>query len=424
MAKRRGRKAQQRLLKTQTADYNPVLSVTPFYHSSIYHHRPPFYRFLHVPLMLADSRVRMAMLAYKGTITSLARFYVDEGDEQEANESEIKKYAVRQLTRWWRNSASKMLDSLAWGWFAGEPLYRVNNLGQTAFRGMREFRPMDVWPITKNGELVGIELHPYGNIADEPDTMKYHYLGGMKAFWHTHWRNEGRWWGQSRLYGAFQPWLDLHKYGGGYGLRDKYYYRHVYHGDIGRYPAGSVQDDNGDLVASKDVMRDILEKARAGEVIGLPSTRDEQSKEYLWDIQARNTGTAADDIRAYVKDLRCEMTEGMGIPEEVFQAAESGSGYSGRKIPEEAFRGMLTEVIFWMVNDFDEQILRPLIKFNFGYVPDYEIIPFGIMKEDFNARQAVEGGRELGGASGDPVTADGKTIPQKAAEAAQLKLAV
>ena len=75
------------------------------------------------------------------------------------------------------------------------------------------------------------------------------------------------------------------------------------------------------------------------------------------------------------------MTEGLGLSEEIFQAAETGSGFSGRKIPETAVRGILTQVVYWLVHDADRQIIRPLVR-QHGLEGDYTIIPFGLIEED------------------------------------------
>ena len=70
-------------------------------------------------------------------------------------------------------------------------------------------------------------------------------------------------------------------------------------------------------------------------------------------------------------------------------ANEGGSGFSGRRIPQQAFQGALSEISFWMVHDMDCQVFRPLVKKNFGIEPQYEIQPFGLADVEGMARDDV-----------------------------------
>jgi len=112
-----------------------------------------------------------------------------------------------------------------------------------------------------------------------------------------------------------------------------------------------------------------------------------------------------------VDDLKGDISEGMGVPDEVIEAAETGSGYSGRRIPQNALRGMLSEVANFLIQDLNDQILEPLIRRNFGEVPDYEIQTFGLV------RDADEG-------MGEAVAAPGVEIPESATAKAALSIAV
>ena len=110
-----------------------------------------------------------------------------------------------------------------------------------------------------------------------------------------------------------------------------------------------------------------------------PGTRYEDGGR-KWEIDTPSPGPGAAPVLEYHNDLKEEIFEGMGVPNEVAQATETGSGYSGRKVPQEAFMSMLQEIVNWLIYDFDQQVLRPMIHFNFS-VKDhpYEIIPFGLL---------------------------------------------
>lgn len=364
-------------------DYEPAsvyLAANAYYN---WRRRPPFHRLFHVPAMLQDQRVQMTLMILKGMISSLSKFYVSEGESEEENESDVKRFLVEEIERFWRVGSGRVLSALEWGWFAAETVYKIDSKGRYRFDGFIDFRQKDCVPVTLDGEFVGFELRR---------GSKSKFIGGQKAFWHVHNRQAHPWWGESRLRGAFAPWLDKHDEGGANDARRLYYYKHVFQGETIYHPPGSHIDSQGNSTPNADLARRLVEKAKTGGVYVLPSQFDPTTKQRVWAIEDRSRDSAADDIRDYCRDLDREISEGMGLSEEIFQAAETGSGYSGRKIPETATRGSLTELVYWIIQDADQQIFRPLVKMNFGYVPDYEIIPFGLVE---TAMQEEEEIREI-----------------------------
>ena len=397
------------LLKTYSGRYQPPQVLWGSSGYWLYRDKPPFRRFWHVPAMIADPRITMALLTIKGALTSLARFYIDESycndGDYEAPDSEIKQFAVKQITRWWRNSVSFMLEAMEWGWTGGEPLYRVQKDGKIGFDKIRWFESRDIYPVTKNGEFVGLELRPRGAGGHGM------FLGGEKAFWHVHWRNRHRWWGWSRLFGAYEPWLDLHSEGGGIDIRRKWYYKHAYQGKRLYHPPGTYIDDQGKRIPWKEIARSLVEQERAGGIFVFDSIYHEGTKNPLWKIEdPPSSGDGGLDVREYIYDLKREIVEGLGVSEELFRAAETGSGYSGRSIPEKAFRGILTDIVQWMIVDFDEQILRPLIRRNFGEEPEYEIQVFGLVEQEDEVRAMTTG--------------NGAVVPNESAQKAKAASAV
>lgn len=422
------------LLKTFTASYEVPYSA--YFHS--YHllrRQVPFHRFIHVPLMVADSRVGMGLMAIRGVVTSLSRFYVDEGGDADDvnNPSEIKKFVLRQIRRFWRNAATSLLGALEYGFYGAEPIYRFSEQSLFEYDELKSLHPRDIRPVTLHGKRVGILLKRPGATDDAGEQ----YLGGEKSFWHVHWRERDRWFGQSRLFGSFQPWMEMYAHGGGIDVRRLYYHMRVFQNDVIRYPEMSYPDasDPNKVVPAKFIAQEIGEKQRAGAAIALPSTRDANG-ELLWDLVTREHQSASADVRDYLSDLKREILEGMGIPEEVVQAASSGSGYSGRRVPDQIFRGLLQEVVTWMIHDFDDQVIRPLIRFNFNQEPDYEIVTFGLVSREDGDQQLAEKDRSISAAtSPNPdeekaqlnmgvIQTSERTIPQSAIQLAQLDVAV
>lgn len=362
--------APTRLLEHKTQDYewrNRWGYGSVWYYN--FRRKPPFLRLLHVPAMLMNSRVQIVLQTFEGAITSLSHFFVKEDNE------EIKQFLITQIERWWRNSASKMIyAALPYGYYGAETMYRMDEKGRLAFNYLKSFQAQDIYPVTLKGELVGLELR---NVSGS----KKRYIGEEKKLWHVHWRELHPWWGQSRLYGAYEPWLDLISEGGATDVRRYYFYRNSIQNDVGYYPDRNVPDENGTDVYAGDVMRSMIEKQRAGGVYSFPSTRDMNGNRE-WEIETKDTTGGEQGVLDFPEALKDEISEGMGMSSEVYKAADTGSGFSGRRIPESAFRGILTNIVQWMVSDIDEQSFRPLVKHNFQVEPSYEIIPFGIVRDE------------------------------------------
>ena len=74
--------------------------------------------------------------------------------------------------------------------------------------------------------------------------------------------------------------------------------------------------------------------------------------------------------------------------------AEGTGAYAGRRIPMEAFYAMLQEILFWLITDVDQQVLRQLVAVNFGPQLEYEIVPFGLVTPSQEEQQQQAGAQQ------------------------------
>ena len=380
----------------ETASPEPLLTKKlpkyemPELHSAyMFHGRlPPFSVFRHVPMMEKEPRIQLAMEYIKGTITSRAMFYVDETGSERGPEDEhrfgvedgeqpaskMKKFIMEQLQRWWTTSARSQMMALDYGFFGAEVNYCIRN-NMTSFHSMTRIAPMDCSPVSLDGDLVGMVVKNHTGVGRV-------YIGGPKKLWHVQRREQNKFWGRSRYAAAYDPWMDLVHEGGAKDIKRLYFHKNVYQGDTIYFPADGITllPDGTTEPAAKTAQRLVTQK-RTGAAISLPSLFDESGNR-LWEIVNHETGSAGQQLLDNIDKLKDEMTEGIGVPRELIEAAETGSGYSGRKVPQDAFHGMLAEILFWMVHDFDEQVIKPLVRMNFGITePNYQIIPFGLVEE-------------------------------------------
>jgi len=70
--------------------------------------------------------------------------------------------------------------------------------------------------------------------------------------------------------------------------------------------------------------------------------------------------------------------EGIGVPNELIEAAETGSGYSGRAIPLEGFLQGQQEIANALLQLFVTQCLRPLVYWNRHYFQQFGPLDFEV----------------------------------------------
>lgn len=177
--------------------------------------------------------------------------------------------------------------------------------------------------------------------------------------------------------GAYEPWLEKCGRHGAKQSRQLWFKKGAFSGGSIRYPIGKTSYDDGQggqvTIDNQDLARQIAEDVMAGGVMSLPSTTDKNGN-YVWVYEPPKAGNEVRNILDYPEQLDKEILIGFGIPPELVSAATVGSGYSGRAIPAQMFFSSLDEVVALLVKAIDEQIIRNLVRVNFGK-QEYEIIP-------------------------------------------------
>jgi len=225
----------------------------------------------------------------------------------------------------------------------------------------------------------------------------------------VHNREIHQWYGRSRLFGAYFPWLELWSEGGLRDIRRLFFHKYAYAGETGRHPNGGEVID-GRTVTYRDIMREMLEKRKTGAVVVLPSTTNDTGN-YLWQIDPAAAPAPPEGVMEYIQDIRTELLEGMGIPPEVVSTDGVGA-YSGRSIPMDAFYSILQEIINTITADLSNQILRVLVDVNFGHEIPFEVVPFGLTfapstpSDKVDEAQQQQPTQDEGGAFGMPVVDD------------------
>lgn len=387
MRKRKSEVDEKQLTGTPlTAAYEPAGYTIGFYHQR---QRPIFMPLIHVPMMLPDARIQFGLGLIRGAIKTLAKPTV------ECNESSVGEFLQKQVDRFWCAGLTRALRCLEWGWSANEILYQRNEEGLVEFKGLKDIQSPDAKAVAYQGKLVGCTISGLHANSDSSGLGHKFFMGGPKLLWSVYRRDLNQYYGQSRLYGAFNPWWEKWSEGGFRDMRRLWYYKNAFRSPIIRHPDGSVTLPDGSITTHKEIARSIGEWLRSGFQLTLPSTKDAGGN-FLWEIEDAKGNDTPGGLLDYGGDINAELFEGLGIPEEVVASEAYGFGSSsGRSVPMIGFLSSLHEIAEWTVADLKEQCLETLVYVNFKKQVPFEIkIPS--LVENFMPFEPVDQNQDTG----------------------------
>ncbi len=308
-------------------------------------------------------------------------------------DANAKTYIEQQYDRFWRRGVPKTLRTmLEFGFAPGEQLFGVAD-GKLHWKDLLDIHPFDAVPLERTsrehaGEFAGLRVN-MGNGRRGSTRVE---VGVRHAWWVANDPEFGNLYGRSRLAGAFMPWMEKRGRKGACDVRRLWYQKNAYSGGMLRYPPGDTVLPDG-TINNQDLARQILEKYESGGALVLPSDMDGQGN-FLWVYDPPKLNGELAGVLDYVERLDKEILLGLGIPPEVMQAEDTGSGYSGRAIPAQAFFASLDEIAGNLVETFDRMALNYLVKLNFGRVR-YDVRPRSLVANV--AREAKDAGTQDGG---------------------------
>lgn len=351
-----------------TADYEPPdLALSAHF----FHPNRPLFTLWHVDAMLTDARVRFGLDLLRGPIITNSLFNVY------TKNPIVKKFVDAQIKRFWRTSIQVALRVMDYGFLGCEVIYRsVDNLLQ--FDKLKFLHPHNTRVVTRKGNYIGMEVTRCG-FGNDSKTV---YVGRPKSFWTIHARDSHIWYGRSRLRGAFLAWNEIWS---DHGFRDQrrvWFYKNAYAGPKIGYPPGSTASEvEGDPpLDHRTIAQEMADKMVSGTGVTYPVV-GAGTQQGGWIIEDPRPIPIPEGLLEYGDQLRDEIWEGMGIPPEVARAEGTGA-FAGRRVPQQAFYSVLQEILQDIITDFDEQILMPMVRMNFGTKQNYEIECYGLMRSD------------------------------------------
>lgn len=297
------------------------------------------------------------------------------GEPVSANPA-VTQFVLTHAQKLWHECVPQLQDSgYPYGWAPGEHVYKQVD-GKLVWSHVKDFHPQDAYILMSDFEPIGIRI--YGVRRNQGKATDLWFASGAipaKACWYSHRARFGHLYGRSQLIGAWRPWRRLGWREGVEQVIDAAIYRGGYAGPVVKHPPEQMQTARTGVPATqdnrrdaRDVARQMVEYAKAGAGFTMSSAQytAQQGGGAKWSIE---WPTQVMDVMPLVKAanyMEDQIFYGVGVPPELIRASGTGSGYSGRNIPREAFLCQQQHIADAFLKMLVDQVIRPLVLLNFG----------------------------------------------------------
>lgn len=382
-----------------TEGYRPTLPLWALFTSDTV---PQFYLLRDIELMLIHPIVRSALEYFKGGLAG-AEFWGGPKPEDPHDEvglpisenPEVSAFVAEQCLRFWDRGVPQLQAGYEYGWCAGENLYaQEDGSGKLYWDGILQFSPRDVYLLTHNAVPVGVRVKQIANTqAELAGTTSSVGVADLwmaskdvpgKGMWYAHNPRYSQFYGQSQLLGAWRPWRRLGWKDGAESNIDLGFYRFWCRGPVVYFPDEDMQtgtaapamatafDSQGrPRRFARDVARQLAEWYKSGAGVGLPSAKysSDMGGGDKWKLELPDSTLNVEGGIVYAKHLWDQIRYGVGVPPELMESSEGGSGFNGRMVPLYAFLEQQQKIADALLLLFVRQVLIPLVRWNFGAVP-------------------------------------------------------
>ena len=354
----------KRLRQALLPKNSPPLQPAPNRHAANMPDPIPPFQLTTAEMMRFDPQVRIGLGARNGLLLT-ARVQAESDDPQ------VARWVQQQWDCLWARHASLMLLAKVYGFLPVEVkldlVRRGEFAGMVSASALRARPPIQTRLLVHGEELVGFSWKKPG-ANDQVRLAPQALLCTFGAEFDNHY-------GCSLLERAYPAWYEKYSDGGVKQTLRQRMVKDAYLGDVLWYPPDrKVETADGRTIRWEEIAREIVDNRTSGGALTLPLLYDQDGKRLVDYTPPHDTGSAS-AIFSWKRDNDLEIWKALEIPPEILEASQTGSCYSGRWIPFTvaltAVQGELTE----LVHCVDRDILRPLVKLNFGPFVDYEIRP-------------------------------------------------
>jgi hypothetical protein len=344
-------------------------SVAPAAHSPLQGRLPPF-QLPTAELMRFDPQIRIGLGARNGLLLG-AQIDV-RGDRQD-----VVRFVERQWSRLWCAGANQLLRAKLYGFLPLEAQFRQITHGE--FRrllevvALREHHPRTARLLVRDGDIAGFTVPLAGDRVRRVLAPQ-----GLVCTYGAEFDNP---YGCSLLERAYPAWHEKWMEGGVKQTVRLRMIKDAYLGDILWYPPDrKVELADGRSVSWQEVARDVVANRVSGGALTLPMVYDHEGRRLVDYSPPRDTGNAS-AIFQWKRDNDLEIWKALEVPPEIIEAAHTGSGYSGRWIPFAVALSAVQAELGEVVRCVNRDLLRPLVRLNFGVDEVYELQPRSLVEE-------------------------------------------
>jgi 2'-5' RNA ligase len=270
---------------------------------------------------------------------------------------------------------------------------------------VRAVEPLDaqarVWneEHERAGELAGFDVAPHGALMPQRASSNL-TICSPHLFWFAGHGDLTQFHDAPPLSGCFEPWLEKRGRGAAIQSRKLWFKKAAWRGGILYYPEGVSNvgtAESPQYVDNQDLARQALDTLEAGGTMAISSDVNPATNQRKWEYIPPESYSDVAGLREYPQDLDREILTGAGIPPEVLEASEVGSGWSGRMVPLMGYLGTVDELAGLLLESCDSW-LAPLVALNFGENAWYEVKPQSLVDELQQQQQqgAMPGGGQPG----------------------------
>ena len=322
--------------------------------------------------------------------------------EFETKNPELGEWLRKQWDVIWGKNWFKITQAKQWGYQGLEVLMKEDETtGFIDVIGLRDFSPFDARALSSEGETVGLRIRGHVRNAGAAGQGRLLMPQALWVPFASRWGNPYGW---SIMRGAHSPWWEKWMTGGVKKVTQIRMIKDGYRGLMGRYPLdGKVTTDDGTELSWRDIIREVLENMNAAASVVLPSILDADGNQLL-DIVPQPEAPDPKAIFEWGSRVDREIWFAQDVPQEIIEAASTGSGFSGRSIPFVVALQLIGGREFGSYMEaIDRMTLRPLAQLNFGNgaASEYKITPKSlpeIFAEMLGGSQM--GGQAIGGQPG------------------------
>lgn len=337
----------------------------------------------------------------------------------------VAKFVLAHADRFWQRGLPIVQEGgYPYGWAPGEHIYREVG-GMMVWNHMKGFHPNDGYILSYNNRPVGLRIIRMRDPVRDPSTGEpldpnQASMGKAdlwfasqaipaKAMYYAHRQRFSAFYGRSQLVGAWRPWRRLGWRDAVEQVIDAAVYRAGYKGPVVKHPNEDMQTAQTGIPATRldgrgqprrsaqDVARQMIEWAKAGAGFTMSSAQYPVAMGggAKWSIDWPDHVMDVRPLIEVARYMEDQIMLGIGVPPELVRAGGTGSGYAGRSVPREAFLCGQQRVADLILQMFVEQVVRPLVLWNFGDVP-FEISCKSLLKthtDDSQQQGGAPGGQ-------------------------------